>query len=107
MMTDPIADMLTRIRNANEIERPAVEMSATNLKVALANEDMFRRYGLDRPNFLANISMRVDSGNAGRPVIKLRSQNAVTEPFVSFTCATSGAAFVPLAGTADASYVAP
>jgi pilus assembly protein FimV len=54
-----------------------------SLKVALANEDMFRRYGLDRPNFLSNISMRVDSGNAGRPVIKLRSQNAVTEPFVS------------------------
>jgi len=42
-----------------------------SLKVALANEDMFRRYGLDRPNFLSNISMRVDSGNAGRPVIKL------------------------------------
>jgi small subunit ribosomal protein S8 len=36
MMTDPIADMLTRIRNANTIERPAVEMSATNLKVAIA-----------------------------------------------------------------------
>jgi small subunit ribosomal protein S8 len=36
MMTDPIADMLTRIRNANEIERSLVEMSATKLKVALA-----------------------------------------------------------------------
>lgn len=36
MMTDPIADMLTRIRNANEIERPFVEMPATKLKVALA-----------------------------------------------------------------------
>lgn len=36
MMTDPIADMLTRIRNANEIERPLVEMPATNLKVAVA-----------------------------------------------------------------------
>jgi small subunit ribosomal protein S8 len=36
MMTDPIADMLTRIRNANEIERPLVEMPATKLKVALA-----------------------------------------------------------------------
>ena len=33
MMTDPIADMLTRIRNANRIERPAVEMPATKLKV--------------------------------------------------------------------------
>src|SRR5262249_3655444 len=36
MMTDPIAAMLPRIRNANEIERPAVEMPATKLKVALA-----------------------------------------------------------------------
>ncbi len=36
MMTDPIADMLTRIRNANTIERPLVEMPATNLKVAIA-----------------------------------------------------------------------
>jgi small subunit ribosomal protein S8 len=35
-MTDPIADMLTRIRNANEIERPLVEMPATKLKVAVA-----------------------------------------------------------------------
>lgn len=36
MMTDPIADMLTRIRNANAIERPAVEMQATKLKMAIA-----------------------------------------------------------------------
>ncbi len=36
MMTDPIADMLTRIRNANSIERPLVEMPATKLKVAVA-----------------------------------------------------------------------
>lgn len=36
MMTDPIADMLTRIRNASAIERPFVEMAATNLKVAVA-----------------------------------------------------------------------
>ena len=36
MMTDPIADMLTRIRNANTVERPFVEMQATKVKVALA-----------------------------------------------------------------------
>ncbi len=36
MMTDPIADMLTRIRNASNVERPFVEMSATKLKVAVA-----------------------------------------------------------------------
>jgi small subunit ribosomal protein S8 len=36
MMTDTLADMLTRIRNANRIERPAVDMPATKLKAAVA-----------------------------------------------------------------------
>jgi small subunit ribosomal protein S8 len=36
MMTDPLADMLTRIRNANRIERPAVDMPATKLKANVA-----------------------------------------------------------------------
>jgi small subunit ribosomal protein S8 len=36
MMTDPIADMLTRIRNGNRIESPAVDMPATKLKVQVA-----------------------------------------------------------------------
>jgi small subunit ribosomal protein S8 len=36
MMTDSVADMLTRIRNANRIERPAVDMPATRLKANIA-----------------------------------------------------------------------
>lgn len=36
MMTDPLADMLTRIRNAVRIERPVIEMSASGLKATLA-----------------------------------------------------------------------
>jgi small subunit ribosomal protein S8 len=36
MMTDPISDMLTRLRNANRIERPAVDMPATKLKQNIA-----------------------------------------------------------------------
>jgi small subunit ribosomal protein S8 len=36
MMTDPIADMLTRIRNANRIERPFVDMPVTRLKLNIA-----------------------------------------------------------------------
>lgn len=36
MMTDPIADMLTRIRNANRIERPVVDMPATRMKARIA-----------------------------------------------------------------------
>ena len=33
MMTDPIADLLTRIRNANTIERLVVDIPATGLKI--------------------------------------------------------------------------
>src|SRR6185369_8934816 len=36
MMTDSIADMLTRIRNANRIESPAVDMPATKVKGTIA-----------------------------------------------------------------------
>jgi small subunit ribosomal protein S8 len=36
MMTDSLADMLTRIRNANRVERPAVDMPATKLKARVA-----------------------------------------------------------------------
>ena len=36
MMTDPIADMLTRIRNAVSVERPFVEMPTSKLKVGVA-----------------------------------------------------------------------
>jgi small subunit ribosomal protein S8 len=35
-MTDPIADMLTRIRNAQAMKKPAVEMPASKLKSAVA-----------------------------------------------------------------------
>ncbi|MCL2298189.1 MAG: 30S ribosomal protein S8 [Proteobacteria bacterium] len=35
-MTDPIADMLTRIRNAQMIERATVEMPSSKVKIAIA-----------------------------------------------------------------------
>ena len=43
MMTDPIADMLTRIRNAVRIEHPHVEMPLSNVKRGLA--DVLKREG--------------------------------------------------------------
>jgi small subunit ribosomal protein S8 len=43
MMTDPIADMLTRIRNAVRIERPTVEMPLSKVKRGLA--DALKREG--------------------------------------------------------------
>lgn len=36
MMTDPIADMLTRIRNAVRIEQPFVDMPASRVKKGIA-----------------------------------------------------------------------
>ncbi len=36
-MTDPIADMLTRIRNAQTAQKGAVVMPSSKLKVAIAN----------------------------------------------------------------------
>ena len=35
-MSDPIADMLTRIRNAQSVEKAAVTMPSSKLKVAIA-----------------------------------------------------------------------
>ena len=35
VMTDPIADMLTRIRNANQAKHESVEMPASRLKLEI------------------------------------------------------------------------
>lgn len=35
-MSDPIADMLTRIRNAQMVEKPTVSMPSSKLKIAIA-----------------------------------------------------------------------
>ncbi len=43
MMTDPIADMLTRIRNAVRVERPFVDMPISKVKRGLA--DVLKREG--------------------------------------------------------------
>lgn len=43
MMTDPIADMLTRIRNAVRVERPNVDMPLSKVKRGLA--DVLKREG--------------------------------------------------------------
>ena len=36
MMTDPIADMLTRIRNANQLKHESVKMPSSKMKVEIA-----------------------------------------------------------------------
>ena len=78
MMTDQIADMLTRIRNGNSVERPAVEMPATKLKVAVAkvlHEEGFilgYRTGKYTENAETGAKEFVESPNLGEPHVILQ-----------------------------------
>ncbi len=72
-MSDPIADMLTRIRNAQLAEKTAVAMPASKLKAAIARV-------LKDEGYIENFAMREADGKpvleidlkyyAGRPVIE-------------------------------------
>ncbi|MFS8630031.1 MAG: 30S ribosomal protein S8, partial [Bacillales bacterium] len=46
VMTDPIADMLTRIRNANMVRHPELELPSSKIKVEIA--DILKREGYIR-----------------------------------------------------------
>ena len=73
MNTDPIADMLTRIRNANTVSHPEVSMPSSKLKVELAkllkSEGMISDYEVkDEGKFkVLNIILKYDEHN--KPVI--------------------------------------
>jgi len=72
-MSDPIADMLTRIRNAQAVEKSTVSMPASKLKVAIAQV-------LKDEGYIDAFAVKGDSGKneleislkyyAGRPVIE-------------------------------------
>ena len=64
MNTDPIADMLTRIRNANAVSHPSVEMPSSKLKVALAKL-------LKEEGFISNYEEKVE-GNFKTLSIELK-----------------------------------
>ncbi|HEY8540203.1 MAG TPA: FimV/HubP family polar landmark protein [Steroidobacteraceae bacterium] len=65
-----------------ELISPTAEELAT-LKVGLASNDLFDRYGLDRPAFLSDFEFSVTRGRDGRASIKVTSRRSVTEPFVT------------------------
>ena len=54
------------------------------LQAQLASRELFQRYGLDRPAFLDTLEFRVGRGQDGRSVLLVRSNDAISEPFVSF-----------------------
>jgi small subunit ribosomal protein S8 len=72
-MTDPIADMLTRIRNAQQSEKQSVTMPASKLKSAIATV-------LKDEGYIDDFTVRENAGKpqleislkyyAGRPVIE-------------------------------------
>ena len=71
-MSDPIADMLTRIRNAQLVEKASVTMPSSKLKVAIAKVlkdegyiDDFAVRGDEKPEL--EIALKY---YAGRPVIE-------------------------------------
>jgi small subunit ribosomal protein S8 len=59
MMTDPIADMLTRLRNANIAFHDEVLMPSSKLKEALAHI-------LEREGYIAGFEVQNDSSRPGR-----------------------------------------
>ena len=72
-MSDPIADMLTRIRNAQLVEKASVAMPSSKLKVAIAQV-------LQDEGYIESFKVSIDGGKsqleialkyyAGRPVIE-------------------------------------
>src|SRR5688500_15560062 len=55
----------------------------SSLKVTMANQDVFARYGIDRPQYLSNFEFSVSRGRDGKATIKVTSNRSVTEPYVT------------------------
>jgi small subunit ribosomal protein S8 len=72
-MSDPIADMLTRIRNAQQSEKISVSMPASKLKKAIAqvlkDEGYIEDYAVRSVDGLPQIDVALKY-YAGRPVIE-------------------------------------
>jgi small subunit ribosomal protein S8 len=72
-MSDPIADMLTRIRNGQQVERGQVEMPSSKLKVAIAkvlkDEGYIEGFSIATENKKPVLKIALKY-YAGRPVIE-------------------------------------
>ncbi|NBV88033.1 MAG: 30S ribosomal protein S8 [Betaproteobacteria bacterium] len=72
-MNDPIADMFTRIRNAQRVEKRSVQMPSSKLKVAIANllkdEGYIDHFEVRQNGPKADLEIALKY-HAGRPVIE-------------------------------------
>lgn len=73
MNTDPIADMLTRIRNANIVSHNEVEMPSSNLKVELAKllkeEGYISNYSVKEVGKFKVLNIELKYDEKSKPVI--------------------------------------
>ena len=53
------------------------------LDAQLASKDTFARYGLDWPQFMASVTVTRDRGANGGQVLRIKSTETVTEPFLT------------------------
>jgi len=72
-MSDPIADMFTRIRNGQRVEKDSVSMPSSKLKVAIAqvlkDEGYIEGYAVKADGVKAQLEVQLKY-YAGRPVIE-------------------------------------
>lgn len=72
-MSDPVADMFTRIRNAQVVEKASVQMPASKLKVAIAqvlkDEGYIEGYAVKEEGVKRHLDVQLKY-YAGRPVIE-------------------------------------
>ena len=72
-MTDPIADMLTRIRNANVVKHETVDVPASNMKKEIARilleEGFVRGYDVIEDGKQGIIRIQLKYGQTGERVI--------------------------------------
>ena len=73
-MTDPIADMLTRIRNANTVKHETVDVPASNIKKEIARilleEGFVRGYDVIEDEKQGIIRIQLKYGQSGERVIQ-------------------------------------
>jgi len=74
MYNDPIADMLTRIRNASNVSLPMVEVPASKLKIEIAKllqkEGYIRSFEIREANSRQTLRMILKYDTQGYPLIR-------------------------------------
>jgi len=62
-----------------------------SLKAQIASRETFTRYGLEWPVFLSSVQVKITRTADGRQVLKLKSTDTITEPFITLLVEVSWA----------------